>query len=70
MAGVSQAYHYMSIRGWQKLGAQVAGEINPGQRLIKEGPDDLPQWASDGFIFAFPDNPCPIQTGQPHFKRE
>jgi len=65
---VKVGFHYMSERRWWELNHEMNQDkfLRPSKRLINVGsvidpdiPSDLPSWAHDGYIFAFPDKEAP-----------
>ena len=76
---VDIGFHYMSARMWNELNHDRNENkvIKPGRRLVRlrsiTDPDipKLPDWAHDGYIFAFPDTEAPEPwKGYEHWKDE
>lgn len=68
---VKVGFHYMNEKKWGELqhNNDGSGVIAPRQRLIilgsvvHEDVPELPDWAHDGYIFAFPDREAPEPWG-------
>lgn len=58
----ASGFHYMDERRWDRLNSDRTNDkiLKPNRRLISLcQPVNLPDWAHDGYIYAFPDEPAP-----------